>query len=521
MEGIDLSPIEGIFAKWLIDSKGSHRFSSAFSPYLRNIRIENESLTVRPWFYEVFQSSDTGKVQGIASAGGTLYAIYSQDLYSVDLTAETDTKVSTSTLTSDSKVDTLVHGKYLIILTGDSLPKVRDTAGSTRTALTNTNIETWSNPRFWTVFLDFTVVAWGGAKKNLLYFSRGITKANPEYAYDWAGTWYEVLELNWDIQAMAATLDRLFIFTDKTIEYFDASTVSSVSDVTTSFTKPLSNYNVPVWPDAVVVAQDRILFFTKDCNVKELLRWDGISDVEITNLSNRKNQSIQDFIKSLDDDQSECYGFYNQEEELVMWHLRKAWSLHNNITLIYDLTNETFLVDDSKYFRCLTYHDNKIYAGSDLNSLIYREWDAYDDDGFAIDRERRTTEMHLWNPYLIKYFREVGLSWEHNALSNIKIEVLVDGQIEAWPFTISGQDDVSGGIATYSIADRDIAGDSDLINPKVFEEMIPAGELRGKWVRAQIRLYWSCFWAKTVIDTLSIWAQVVWKLKQDKKLSVW
>lgn len=142
-------------------------------------------------------------------------------------------------------------------------------------------------------------------------------------------------------------------------------------------------------------------------------------------------------MKDLDEDQSECFGFYNQEEELVMWHLRKAGEIHNNITLIYDLVNETFLVDDSKYFRCLTYHDNKIYAGSDLNSFIYREGDAYDDDGFAIDWERKTIETDLGNPYLIKYFRQVGISGEHNSLSNIKMEVFVDGEIEAGPFTIS------------------------------------------------------------------------------------
>lgn len=521
MEGITLEPIEGIFSKGLIDYIGSHRFSPAFSPYLRNVRIKNECLTVRPWFYEVFQSSDTGKVQGMASVNWTLYAVYSQDLYSIDLDAETDTKVSTSTLTSDSKVDTIVFWQYLIILTGDSLPKVRDAVGSTWTSLTTSNIESWANPRFGTEFLYFTVLAWWGTKKNRLYFSRGITQANPEYCYDWAGTGSEILYMKGDIQALAATLDRLFVFTDKTVEYFDTSTIQDVSGLSVSYTKPLSKYNVPVWPDAVVVAQDRILFFTKDFNVKELLRGDWISDIEIGNLSDRKNQSIREFMKELDDDQSECFGLYNQEEELVMRHLRKAGDIHNNITLIYDLVNDTFLVDDSKYFRCLTYHNNKIYAGSDLNSFIYREWDAYDDDGFAIDRERKTIEMNLGNPNMIKYFREIGLSGEHNSLSNVKIEVFVDGEIEAWPFTISWEDIVSGGIATYAIGDRDIAGDSELVDPKPFEEMIPAWELRWKWVKIQIRLYWSSFWAKTVIDTLSIWAKLVGKLKKDKKLSAW
>lgn len=174
--------------------------------------------------------------------------------------------------------------------------------------------------------------------KNKLFISRGITNANPEYAYDRSGTGAETVLLDSDIISIKATEQRLYVFTKKSVLYIDENALSATSIAGQTFTYPkvVSKYNAPASNEAVVAAHDRLFAFTQDRNVVEINR-SGVSDIEVSNLSDQEGKSIRGFLSRLDEDQSDCVGYFNSEENLIVWCLKTDGSPNNNINLIYDL----------------------------------------------------------------------------------------------------------------------------------------------------------------------------------------
>jgi hypothetical protein len=67
-------------------------------------------------------------------------------------------------------------------------------------------------------------------------------------------------------------------------------------------------------------------------------------------------------MNSLNDDLSKSVGFYDQKNKLIKFFVRSKNSLTNDICIIWDLVNKTFLVDNNKFYSILTNHNNKVYA---------------------------------------------------------------------------------------------------------------------------------------------------------------
>lgn len=63
---------------------------------------------------------------------------------------------------------------------------------------------------------------------NILYVSRPITAANQEYCYDWTGSGSDSMVFESEILALAATLNRLFIFRKGGINWIDKSSYTTV-----------------------------------------------------------------------------------------------------------------------------------------------------------------------------------------------------------------------------------------------------------------------------------------------------
>lgn len=82
---------------------------------------------------------------------------------------------------------------------------------------------------------------------------------------------------------------------------------------------------------------------------------------------------------SLDDDQSEAFGYYDSGNRLVKFHVKSAGAQFNDTVLIWDLEAKTFLVDDSKFFSCGTVHEKKPYCGSCLNGSTFEDESGTDD----------------------------------------------------------------------------------------------------------------------------------------------
>jgi len=177
-----------------VDAAGRNKAASYFLLYVRNARIENGSLTVRPGFREVVSSTIGTHIRGITAnnENGMVYVSTDGTFKEVDI--ENNAFVDIGSVGNDVKNNYIEYGKYTIILTGDDFPYVYD--GTTLTQLTASNIPSGVNPHIGVAFSGFTAVAGNTPDTdNVLYFSRPITVANQEYCYDWVGTGSEQLTL--------------------------------------------------------------------------------------------------------------------------------------------------------------------------------------------------------------------------------------------------------------------------------------------------------------------------------------
>lgn len=115
----------------------------------------------------------------------------------------------------------------------------------------------------------------------------------------------------------------------------------------------------------------------------------GVDQVEIGELSDDPETGITAFMDSLDDDQSDAFGYFDSVSKLVKFHVKSSGAAFNDTVIVWDMVAKTFLVDDSKFFSCLVTHDGKTYAGSSINASAFQDETGTDDDGQPISGYRK------------------------------------------------------------------------------------------------------------------------------------
>lgn len=187
-----------------------------------------------------------------------------------------------------------------------------------------------------------------------------------------------------------------------------------------------SSGSIPASHRSVVIADDLVFFFTNSKQIKSLNYTQGITEAQVGNISERASQSIKDFMDTLDDNQSESFGYFNHNSRTVHRHLKTKGALFNDVVLVYDIINDTFEIDDNKFYSCAVEHQKGYYAGSSINSFTYQDEFGTDDDGYAISRARWTKNLNFGNQNVRKMFRECGIVGQIGNRSVATVEVLVD-----------------------------------------------------------------------------------------------
>jgi len=419
-------------------------------------------------------------VKGIASNNGNLYVMLNSKLQQVDLTLGTYT--DKGALPNDNLVYPVTYGKYTILLSG-GVPYVYD--GTTLSAVTT--YVSGSKPRFGVTFANFTWMAGGDTYSNILYISRPTTAANPEYCYDFTGSGADSLILKSNIEALAVTLDRIFIFQEDRIEWLSRSSYVTIAGSLKWTPNPFATGEQIASPTSPIVVGDKVLYLTKAKKIKAINYAVGVDQVEISNISDDPVTGINDFMDSLDDDQSQAYGFYDSVAKQAKWYVKSRGSTVNDLVLIYDLVAKTFLVDNNKFFSCVTTHDSKIYAGSMLNGNVYEDETGYDDDGAEIAWYRVSAPFsygtHSKNK-IWKHFEQTGTI---NTLTTIQQDILVDGNVVDTS-TISKDAPIQGaGIGANPIGQVPIAGNPQPVTIKNYTKARGLGFMNaiGKFIQVK------------------------------------
>ena len=75
------------------------------------------------------------------------------------------------------------------------------------------------------------------------------------------------------------------------------------------------------------------------------------------------SDEINEYLQSeLAEDQSDAFAYFDKEENLVKFHVRSLTSTVNDTFIIWDLTNQTRLIDKDKYYSGMTSAQNVTYA---------------------------------------------------------------------------------------------------------------------------------------------------------------
>lgn len=65
---------------------------------------------------------------------------------------------------------------------------------------------------------------------------------------------------------------------------------------------------------------------------------------------------------NLADDQSDAVAAFDRKQNIVKFYVKSRNSTVNDICVIYDIQNETWLKDDNKYVSCVTSLNDELYS---------------------------------------------------------------------------------------------------------------------------------------------------------------
>jgi len=341
-------------------------------------------------------------------------------------------------------------------------------------------------------FSWFTVIAGNTPDTfNNIYFSRPVTPTNPERAYDWTWTGSEKRNMQSKVLGMVSSLNNLFIFTSDTIEYTNKDSLSTLWGTFSFYSSPIGEGDQLLNYRCTTTANDRAFYITKDMTWKTLNYIPWTIDPAIGSLSDRPLVSIKNLLQNkLSEDQEDS--FMVRKDDLIFWYGKSLGSTIIDIAVIYDITNDVFLVDDNIYYSCMTKFNWLYYGWSYLNWNIIQDNVNYDDDNLLTPFRYKTVVINFWNPVKRKLLKWRELAGELNRETKLQINTSIDNNSVS-SSTINGEyylKDISGlGIGWVPIGGSPIGWDiiiTDILSP--FEKVSDDGNinLKGKSVLLEI-----------------------------------
>lgn len=522
IEWIEIKSLKAPFSKWIVMDKGVHLMPEQYTPYAKNIRIKNATTTKRKWYFRVVNKwvyTDTVDeeeqtvtvedkyIDNMISNGEDLFVLCDNKLWKVDFDIDMKmTRYTSQAFSSD--VSILRYWKYLFFLDEQTAKGYAiDTTTNTGSALTITDNAYF---RFWEVYKNCVYLAWWWDYANVLYKSRAWSLASPSNIldFDWDGS--DNLYFKSKIMWLAAIREQLFVFTEDTIEIISQWQSWEILTITSV---PIAWSNQPANPKMVVKADDICFFWTKENQMKSLNYMQWVTESVVGDVSHRQNLSIRDFIDTLDEDQSTSFGYYNRNEKTVHRHLKQKWEPMPNIVLVYDVNSDSFFFDTNKYFNCVAEHNNKYYAGSSFQTIIYEDNIWPTDDWIAIEWYRKTALLSVGSPDYRKEFRQVNIYGEKDDDVDIMVTVLVDWQT-AFNWTIQASGWGISWFASDSIGNDMVAFETQKGGLKPFEYIITRWNMRSRWKNIQI-----VFTGTSNGDFCLSWIEIWYKDLYDNKWS--
>lgn len=478
--------IEKFGTKLFAASKSVNKIPTEYLKQAFNARIFDWGIGPRKWKELLTNSTLWTNNKGGFVLNNTLYQITNSKIYAIDLNDWTQDEIAD--LWYDTRTDVLVYGDNFAIITSEWQPmKVFDW---TATLITPWTVPTWDTGGI-IEFINANEWYTLYAVNNILYISRPITPANPEYAYDYTWSGAQNITYKAKIVSLKVSLSWVFIFTeDWRVEFIGSDALQDIAWSPTFLSKSIGKWWVPVNNRSVAASWDQIFYLTKNriWNSINYLSW--TDQTVVGKLSSIPVVGIDELLKTIDIEQPNAESFYNENDNTIQVHVRTQNSQFNNVTLIYDLINQTFSIDTGKKYNYIVPFSSDYYGFSDLNSNIYKDDTWFSDAGEAIPFKIRTQDMN-YGSIRQKYFGGIITAWAIGAQSELTYRVFIDKESVfresiTWNrLWISGIWEIWG----TSIWEQPIAWPTQYISELTpFERLGDEWRIYEAWTRAEIEI---------------------------------
>lgn len=453
-----------------------------FSSYLRNARIDGQSITNRPghtlhatltagsypkgiWTY-IRSNPANNKMVVRHNTDGT------HKLYTVDSAGATVSIDTGADIASDNRMTFTNIGDVIYCMNGaDDFGKLSDT--------TYTTPSTWVAsfaPSFSVVFNSSHWASWWATNPNLVYKSVG---NNYE---DFNSSGAEQYSFQEQITWLATNGDALYYFTPNTVSKTGKDDIIEAGWALTYATRTLEVSGGSVNHASIVVANKRVFFVTpsnKICVIAEG-QPNGKDSVE---LSERSNAGITKLMATLDPDQTDCFWYFLPKENLIKWFFKKINSTFHDICIIYDVIKNAFLVDTQKFFYGWVHFEGANYTISMIEPKVFRDEYARDDEDSPIPFTYRTKIFYPGSGEFKYRLRQTQWLVDINQLAVLTQKIYIDSEVvNTKVVDLDNLPASVGGVGTSAVAIDAIGTGTAYLND-MFEVPInrPKGTLNKKW----------------------------------------
>lgn len=432
----------GVFSEWYVDNTPNLYLPDWASPYLRNARLDGNTVHIRKG-HRLFATLDS-----VAHwIGSYLKDDEFYDRIIVRVNADTNKKLALydengteeeiatgANITTDDKMRFVNVADTMYCMNGtDPFGKLVGTTYSVPS-----NVPTDFAPKFWVVFNGCLWASGWSANPNVVYKSLGGKYDNtgkfvaPAYD-DFTTTGSDQFTFEENITGLCANAQALFYFTKNTVSVTGHSDIETVqisngwsrvayaTSVLTAKEWAVNHYGI------VGVGND-VYYITPSNKICKVYRGSNILGYEVQDLSGRKYAGCEELMKSLDKDQTDCWGYYVPKEDIIKWFFKTEGSDIHDICVIYDVGKDKFLVDNGKPFSDGINFHWEVYTISDVEAKLYEDETGTEDDDAPIPFEYWTKEYYISDPSFKKLFWETRTTIDMNLNVQMLQEIWIDGK---------------------------------------------------------------------------------------------
>lgn len=417
---------KGVFTGWYVDNTPESTLADKFSPYLRNTRLDWMASIIRPWHTLLTSFTDTTNPKWLGvylrtNPANDVMVVRSNESWTEKLVTVqedwTKNNITTSALiSSDNKMtfNNIWDVIYCMNWSDDFWKLDWTTYTTPTTGITN------FAPSYWVVFNSSLFCAGWSTNPNKVY------KSVWDDYEDFSSTWSDNFTFQEQITWLATNNETLFYFTQNSI----ASTwASDVTDTWTTISYITRWLQVKWWAvnhHSIVNAWTNIFFVTPTNKICRVARWQNIDWFEVFEMSQRQYAWINKLMATLDNDQTDSFWYYLEQDNLIKWFFKSKWASFNDVCVVYDLIQDAFLIDNNKYFYDWVVFHNKNFTISHIENKIFQDEFWTDDEDSAIQFRYETKEFDLWIPTRKKEFWEARTYLAINENTSITQEIYVD-----------------------------------------------------------------------------------------------